>query len=566
MATKETTNLESCHMPVHPVRANNAQTVSSRRLKKREVDRRCQRESRERKRSHVSYLESLVEHLKQHDTSGQVAELLKRLKKAEEERDVATRTLKAIQQLIQKPSNVEEASLQDAETIRATVDLENVAGTNGSTLSSLEVYTSIPPAVNIQPDPLDIEVIPAGLSDLSGFISIPNEDFNLQNIPSRLEEVQRSGQDATSREFSLSTKTSKQRTTASSPKTYDWINPRSSCCCSALLDRQPGQPAVWQGNFWKFIEDVMSERFDWTDIPPANDIDSEDVPIRAILDGWDVVAQRGPLHPSWQMLRRIDEAVFRPVPKTERLAMLRAMHLLLQYHTEPTAERYKRLPMWYMYRPSQHIPHTYAIDYYAWPHFRQRFILNEHAYCGNGFFRMYQYEMRLLWPFAFRDCYTHDLETGLYQCSRLFDERIFDINCWTMGPDFFKRFPELTGDIPGSIRNIPKSLPPATAQMDSRIPLHGVTASAKATQATSNVVVAEEEQERTEQELEAELELGHWTSVPTGATSQTFAADSVHSYLRQQYDEHTFPQTAHNNYHIDQLVFSGTASSSSYLL
>lgn len=564
MATKETTNPESCHMHVHPVRPNNAQTVSSRRLKKREVDRRFQRESRERKRSHISYLESLVEQLKQQDTSGQVAALLKRLKKTEEERDVATQTLKAIQQLIQIPSNVEEASLQDADTIRATVDLENVAGTNGSTLSSLEVYTPIP--VNIQPDPLDIEVVPARISDPSGFIHIPNEDFNRQNIPSCLEVIQRSGQDATSREFSLSTKASKQHTTVTSPKAYDWISPRSSCCCSAHLDRQPGQPAVWQGNFWKFITDVMSERFDWTDVQPANDIDSDDVPIRAMLEGWDAVAQRAPLHPSWQMLRRIDEALFRPIPKTERLAMLRAMHLLLQYHTEPTAERYKRLPMWYMYRPSQHIPHTYAIDYYTWPHFRQRFIFNEHAYCGNGFFRMYQYEMRLLWPFAFRDCYTHDLETGLYQCSRLFDERIHDINCWTMGPDFFKRFPELTGDIPGSIRHIPKYLPPATDQMESRIPLHGVTASVKAMQATSNVVVSEEEQERTEQDLEAELELSNWASVPTAAASQTFAADSVQSYLRQQYDEHSFPQTAHNNYHIDQLVLNGTASSSSYLL
>jgi len=32
--------------------------------------------------------------------------------------------------------------------------------------------------------------------------------------------------------------------------------------------------------------------------------------------------------------------------------------------------------------------------------------------------------------------------------SPLFDQRISDIKCWTMGPDIFQRFPELCTDIP----------------------------------------------------------------------------------------------------------------------
>ncbi|KAL1602323.1 hypothetical protein SLS60_005738 [Paraconiothyrium brasiliense] len=530
-------------------------------MKKREVDRRFQRESRERKRSHVAYLESLVEHLQQQDTSGQVAALLKQLKKTEEERDTATKTLKDIQQLIQRPSNLGNLSSQGASTTKAKLNLEHVAGTNEFTLSTLGAYTSM--AINTEPEPLDIEVIPPRIPDLDIFIPIPKEGFDLHNNTSCPEVAQQSSRGVTDRNFLQSTMTSKQSTSKSS-RSYDWVNPRSSCCCHALVDRQSGQPAIWQGNFWKFVVDVMSERFDWTeDVQPANDVDSEDVPIRAMVEGWDVVAKRAPLHPSWQMLRRIDEALFRPIPKTERLAMLRAMHLLLQYHTEPIAERYKRLPPWYIYRPSQHISHTYAIDYYAWPHFRQRFIFDEHAYCGNGFFRMYQYEMRLLWPFEFRDCYTHDLETGLFKISHLFDERINNINCWTMGPDFFKRFPELSGAIPGSIRQIPKSLPPATNQTESQLVLQYRPTSPKEMQTANNTIVEEEEEElqRTDQEL---VEQGDWTSLRTTAPSQTFAATNVDSHSTQWHSEPSFalPQPAHDCY-IQQPALNPTSSSSS---
>lgn len=99
MATKvATSSKESYH--VDAARLNNAQTASSRRLNKREVDRRCQRQARERKRSRVAQLENLVESLRQQNASGQVAALLKQLEKTEEERDMMTKTLRDIEQIM----------------------------------------------------------------------------------------------------------------------------------------------------------------------------------------------------------------------------------------------------------------------------------------------------------------------------------------------------------------------------------------------------------------------------------------------------------------------------------
>ncbi|KAJ4289571.1 hypothetical protein N0V90_010900 [Kalmusia sp. IMI 367209] len=533
MATKEVMDdQESCNIDLGSPK--NAQTISARRLKKREVDRRCQREARERKRSRVTYLESLVEDLKQQDTSGQVAALLKQLQKTEEERDGVLKTLKDIQHImVQRPLKLSEDQAQDTGTAKAHVISEDANSRSEFTESTTEAYTSLP--INTRSPLLGIDAIPASISELFSSIPVPDGESDQYNMSSSPGVVQRISPHPTDQALSQSRRAGVQHTTASSMK-YDWVNPRSSCSCHGHLDRQPGQHAVWQGNFWKFVSEVLSERLDWAeDVQPAEDVDSEDVPIRALLQGWDAVAKRTAQHPSWQMLRRIDEALFRPIPKTERLAMLRAMHLLIQFHTEPSAERYKRLPPWYLYRPSQHITHTYAIDYYAWPHFRQRFIFNEHAYCGNDFWHMYQNEMRLLWPFEFRDCYTHDLETDLYKPSRLFDERINDIKCWTMGPDFFQRFPELSSDIPASFRKIPKSLPSAICQMGTQSRLPSYAAPAKGVQLTSMKVVEEGETQRQEQEQE-QVKL---IDLQAATSSHTFTNHGVGPQinLNQSYNE-----------------------------
>lgn len=516
MDTAETTrSQESCS--VNSGRPNDAQTVSARRLKKREVDRRCQREARERKRSRIAHLESLVVGLRQQDASGQVTALLRQLSRVEEERNLATKTLKDIQQLMVQRLTKDRA--QDNGIVEVQVIPEGAKLGGHSTTNTTGEYT--PVLGHAQPTLLNVEAMPADIFQRTSFITMtPNGELSAYPERSSSETVYQSGSHWTDQPLVQSSSTGSQ-TNARSSGIYDWVNPQPSCCCHAHMDRQPGQQAAWQGNFWKFICDVLSERFDWPeDVQPADDVDSEDVLIRAMLQGWDMVANRAPLHPSLQMLRRIDEATFRPIAKIERLAMLRAMHLLLQFHTQPTAERYKRLPSWYLYRPSQHIPHTYAIDYWAWPPFRQRFISNEDTYCGNEFFHMYQSQLRLLWPFEFRDCYTHDLESDLYRPSLLFDERINDVKCWTMGYDFFQRFPELCSDIPVAVGKVPKALRPAIRQMEKRSFSPTSTSSSSATQSTRIAVVDEGERQEQEQEQNPDEQADPYGA----ASSRTFMA------------------------------------------
>jgi hypothetical protein len=76
------------------------------------------------------------------------------------------------------------------------------------------------------------------------------------------------------------------------------------------------------------------------------------------------------------------------------------------------------------------------------------------------FWKLFCSSLRILWPFEFRDCYTRNLQTGQYHISPQFDERIGDINAWTMESDIFKRWPEFYSDIP-AFNHIPASVAPA---------------------------------------------------------------------------------------------------------
>lgn len=523
---------------VDSVQSKDVQNVSPRRLKKREVDRRCQREARERRRSRIARLESLVVDLRQQDAGGQVAALLRQLTRVEEERDLATKTLKEIQRLLVQTPLQQGTDLAQE---NGAVEVQRISdGTeSGSDPAASTPEEHMPVLANVRLALPNSDTIPVDILEPASFSAMaPNGELNPYLARSSPGESHHSTSRLTGQALVKSNSTGSQHTTKTS-SIYDWVNPQASCCCHAHLDRQPGQQALWQGNFWKFICDILSEHFDWTeDVQPADDAESDDVLIRALVEGWDTVAKRAPLHPSLQMLRRIDEATFRPIAKTERLAMLRAMHLLLQFHTQPCTERYKRLPPWYLYSPSQYTPHTYAIDYWAWPPFRQRFISNENTYCGNEFFYMYQSQLRLLWPFEFRDCYIHDLESGLYRPSVLFDERINDIKCWTMGYDFFQRFPELSSDIPVAVGQVPKPLPSGIRQMQKRSSSPASTSLNRGVQSTKFAVVDEGEPLRQEQEQH----LYERTDAYGDASSQTVSTNGrlFQPHLTQSRNEQAY--------------------------
>ena len=500
MATRTTTAGQPASY-AQSVELNEPQNgVSSRRLKKREIDRRCQRQARERTKTRITYLEGLVEDFRRQDSSGQLAMLLKQLQEVQSERDVMAKTLKDIQKAMDTNKPLKPMMQEESED---KVDVHNatVAYTgpklerHPSSISS--VADDIPLLPRPEPTKLPERISPTRNFDLAVFAPASSLLLQSQDQLFAPEVVPLQPAGPSGSPVLVQAKSLKEPNPMPDNYAENWSTTPHSCACNGFHVRPPGGRSQWQGNYWRYANEVLSERFDWTDdvVPEADEL-CDDVPIRVLLEGWDAVARRAPLHPSWQVLRRIDETLFSMCRDVERLAILRAMHTLLQFHTESTSDRYAKLPPWYMRRPSQKIAHSYAIDYFAWPGIRERFIFSEHDYCGNDFWTLFTTSFKVLWPYEFRDCYTRDIETGLYKVSPTFDQRLADIKCWTMGPDIFRRFPELYSDFP-TFNHIPQAPSSAEARILSQMEQRKLLTSAPSPKAVqSGRIIQREEEEQ----------------------------------------------------------------------
>jgi len=290
----------SLSMSSNSMASSDAKRVSSRQLKKREIDRRSQRLARERTKSRIAYLEGLVEEFRRQDSSGRVASLINQMAEITKERDLLTKKLNDIRKVIDSQKSGADESLNPTgppleeprepaehgggDSRQKTPVLDNFAPSLDSLLASANML-------------LAPQVLP-----VNGAAN--TNDNTLVHSPT------------------------------------ETLIPNSECPC-----------VRHSSNKWRLANRVLSERFQWHGkVLPADDVATDDAPVRAILEGWTAVERRGNLHPSWHILRRIDETLFISCPRVERLAILRVMHTLLQFHIESSKERYARLPSWYLRR------------------------------------------------------------------------------------------------------------------------------------------------------------------------------------------------------------------------
>ncbi|TLD27775.1 hypothetical protein E2P81_ATG11063 [Venturia nashicola] len=427
--------------------------ASSRRMRKRELDRRCQRVARERTKNRIAYLEALVEDFQKTDSSGQVATLMKQLSDIARDRDALARTLQSIQNSIQ--------------THQSLISGEEMTGKNppDSPTQSNENFERFDNESTV--DPVMNVPIPRGEASLSPTSPVDtklpptSKDTEDKSLLMQRHElpVQSPNVDA----FNPSEAFSNGDMAENHAILQDPIIPHTEAGCECSLNTAArGEQTI---NIWRFANEVLTEPARTNaDLERFEDIIEEDAPVRALIEGWPTVEKLygGSLPTTWRKLRRIDEVVFGTCNVRERLAIMRIMHKLMRYHTN--LQKKSSVPAWYLKRPSQTIAHSYAIDFFAWPGLRERFVFYQHNYCGNVFWQLFCESLRILWPFEFRDCYSRNLKTGQYQISPQFDERIGDINAWTMSGEIFKKWPEFYSDIP-SFNHIPASISNTMKQM-----------------------------------------------------------------------------------------------------
>ena len=315
-------------------------TVSSRRLKKREIDRRCQRLARERTKNRITELEALVESLRSEDSSGRLANLMTQLDEMARERSMLIKTIRSIYQSVQEHGPLLGAT-------DSTQSLSKSSNTCGDPLNLPAPMSSAQPATLFSA--LELQSETADCNDGSEPFSISHREISVAESPT----------------------TQCDNTTINLnpyPAFQDWSNETealavaetqvsaieavtdSMCPCSvSSVSPQSFKPL----NLWHFAKTTLAEPADTNDIiSHIEDSVADDTPIRALVEGWDAVKNRmnGKLPPSWDKLRRIDETLFSTCGSVERLAIMRVMHLLFRHHNDPFPDHLTQLPHWMLKR------------------------------------------------------------------------------------------------------------------------------------------------------------------------------------------------------------------------
>lgn len=304
--------------------------AGARRAKKREVDRRAQRASRERTRNRIAYLEAALQAVTRQDSSSFVACLMEQLADMTRQRDDLSRTLSSIESTVHAHRKAEEA----ATTVTTTNpgghdhDHDQWPGSRDN-MADMSLMSADEMAMDLL-TPGGIIDLPSTITqDAGGTTGLDAADFldppTLAAVDGGLDHV----------------------TLVIVPE------PDKLCDClgsTARPDRS-STSASSSPSIWRSANEALSEPgLLSSHILQYEDDSSEDVPIRVILEGWDAVERSQTLPPLWKKLRRTDELQFSGCGRPERLAILRLMHRLLRYQAEPTADQYAKLPPWYLSR------------------------------------------------------------------------------------------------------------------------------------------------------------------------------------------------------------------------
>ncbi|KAK1954597.1 hypothetical protein LY78DRAFT_648927 [Colletotrichum sublineola] len=421
----------------------------ARKIRKRELDRRAQRQSRARTRNRLAELEAQVKELRK-DDSTRLSTCMEHLATITRERDSLIDAFKAIEQAISNHvlpiRQTPRASLPFPTGQSRSLSDPRVEMLTRPTLHSCSTPISLPPET---PSATGAHIFHgSSCGDEFGLVGTMPNEFSAFSAPISTPDSQ---------DF---IKELEDDDEDEDPDNVSFIVPPSESPCECAVTPTLAGSAPSKANIWRTINQVLTKRHHVPKEAQADETaDDEDVPVRVLLEGWDVVAKSRPLSKLWKKLRRIDEMVFFNCPLTVRLAVLLVMHVLLKYDSYPTPEQYAKVPAWFLRRPSQKIPHSYGIDFIVWPGLRERFVFGQHAYCKNQFWELLAHYLHVLWPFEFRDTYRKSVVTGQYQISPMFEQRVMDINAWTMDRDFIEQFPELIADMP-VFQSVGQSLTP----------------------------------------------------------------------------------------------------------
>lgn len=328
-------------MPATAKEEDVTDNASSRRMRKRELDRRCQRVARERTKNRIAYLEGLVDDFRKSDSSGQVTTLMNQLSDIAKERDTLARTLQGIQNSIQAHQ-----SLIKGETTGTSDKNSSDSPTHSNdNFERFDDETAVDPATNFSPHPGEKSPSPTSPIDMR----LPYKFEDTQNepllVPRHALPLHTRNVDAFDPGKVFINDDAAENHGIPQGSIISRIE--EGCECSANT-AAGGKQAF---NTWRFANEVLTKPTTMNaDLERFEDVMEEDAPVRALIEGWPAVERMygGVLPPTWTKLRQIDEVMFGNCNVRERLAILRLTHKLMRFHINK--EKKSMVPAWYLNR------------------------------------------------------------------------------------------------------------------------------------------------------------------------------------------------------------------------
>jgi hypothetical protein len=379
----------------------------SQRERKRAIDREAQRSIRIKTKNYIAHLENLVKVMEQSDTTGvdgennRTRELMNQLKQSQDE----VRSLREAMLSVQRTLST---VLGDG---TLSIDTARHSSHSASPPSVIEAQSSTSYSAPLQ--------FPA---QTSAGPSVPPQP-TLRRHPSA----------------------------ASIPAMTSQSEPPSSLPTQSLPERprsNPQGPRI-EGELFFYAEAHLNRVYAAGPAAFGDTALDEDIPVRAVIEGWASVEEHHELDLAWQVIREIDTTIWFNCGVVERMAIIRFMRTKLIHQVNShAASTMPIMPAFMTQEVVKHAHHADIIDHFIWPGFRHVLVEHPQKYISNYFSDKFRYNLKFLWPYGISNAYTKDPITQTYSSTQEFMSRQWDIRCWTMRRRFFDGAEELISSIP----------------------------------------------------------------------------------------------------------------------
>ncbi|OHE91337.1 hypothetical protein CORC01_13366 [Colletotrichum orchidophilum] len=334
--------------------------ATSQRLKKREYDRKAQRVAREKTKNRIAQLESLVEKLSHQDDTATTASLMAELSKVTEQRNKLMRCLKTTSSLFN--DHVKEAESWDSTRLVCDVpsspkppSMREISPKHPSPDSSISpAYSSMPIFDGSTREGFEKEIGIDFVDEFSVDISQLLSDSMFQPDSAAPASFKDTDEPRIAPEtLETSVPPSKKQKTGTETERFS----SSTCHCSSTTRvRRLSDGSQVSCNNWNAGNEILQEPFALPDAAIRLEGETgEDVPVHAVLHGWDSLAYSGRMTPLWRKVRQLDEICFSACGQAERLAVLFIIHLLMRAYADPKLVESAVVPIWYLKSQVQHI-------------------------------------------------------------------------------------------------------------------------------------------------------------------------------------------------------------------